>query len=69
MRTLWIPCEEEAGTEPPLILALNPTHQRDAWVALVGSVVYRSHALPIVWHVVEAQARECWLAHFDRLLR
>ena len=69
VRALWTPCEEEAGTEPPLVLALDPTHQRDEWVALVVSVVYRAHAIPVAWHVVAAQARESWLAHYDRLLR
>ena len=73
VRALWTPCEEdgegEAGTEPPLVLALDPTHQRDEWVALVVSVVYRSHAILVAWHVVEAQARESWLAHFEHLLR
>ena len=26
---LWRPCEKDAGTDPPLILALDPTHPRD----------------------------------------
>ena len=72
VRALWTPCaddEAEAGTEPPLVLALDPTHQRDEWVALVVSVVYRAHAIPVAWHVVAAQARESWLAHYERLLR
>ncbi len=35
-----------------LVLARDPTHHRDEWVALVAGVVYRGHALPVAWHVV-----------------
>ena len=69
VQALWTPCEEGDGTEPSRVLALDPTHPRDEWAALVVSVVYRSHAIPVAWQVVEAQARESWLAHFERLLR
>ena len=69
VRDLWTPGAGEAGTEPPLVLALDPTHHRDEWVALVVSVAYRQHALPVAWHVVGTQVRESWRAHFCRLLR
>ena len=69
VRDLWTPGAGEAGTEPPLVLALDPTHHRDEWVALVVSVAYRQHALPVAWHVVGAQVRESWREHFCRLLR
>ncbi len=69
VRALWTPGAGEAGTERPLVLALDPTHHRDEWVALVVGVAYRQQALPVAWHVVEAQARESWTAHYGRLLR
>ena len=36
---------------------------------MVVGVVYREQALPVAWHIVEAQARGSWVAHFGRLLR
>ena len=38
-------------------------------MALVISVVYRQHALPVAWHIVGAQAQGSWIDHFCRLLR
>ena len=38
-------------------------------MALVISVVYRQQAIPVVWHIVGAQARGSWIDHFCRLLR
>ena len=64
----WMPCGEDADPAS-LVLALDPTHHRDEWVALVVSVAYRQHALPVAWHVVGAQVRESWRAHFCRRLR
>ena len=64
----WTPCGEDADPAS-LVLVLDPTHHRDEWVALVVSVAYRQQALPVAWHVVGAQARESWRAHFGRLLR
>ena len=66
---LWTPGAEDSEPEPPLVLVLDPTHQRDAWVALVVGVVYRGHAIPVAWHVVAADASESWVGHFRRLLR
>ncbi len=68
VRELWTP-DGDAPAAAPLVLALDPTHHRDEWVALVVSVVYREHAIPVAWHVVAAQARGSWVAHFQRLLR
>ena len=68
VQALWTPCGE-AAAPASLVLALDPTHHRDEWVALVVSVVYRQQALPVAWHVVGAQVRESWRAHFCRLLR
>ena len=65
---LWTPGEGDSATETSLILALDPTHQRDEWVALAVSVVYREQALPVAWHVVRADASESWMAHYRRLL-
>ena len=44
----------------------------DSWPSSgssASSVAYRQHALPVAWHVVGAQVRESWRAHFCRLLR
>ncbi len=67
VRALWTSDRDAAAA--PLVLALDPTHHRDEWVALVVSVVYREHAIPVAWHIVAAQARGSWVAHFNRLLR
>ena len=60
VRVLWTPGAREAGTEPPLVLALDPTHHWDEWVALMVSVTYCQHALPVAWHVV-ARRGTPWL--------
>ncbi len=65
---LWTPGEGDSATETSLVLALDPTHQRDEWVALAVSVVYREQAIPVAWHVVRADAPESWMAHYRRLL-
>ena len=65
---LWTPGGGDSATETSLVLALDPTHPRDAWVALVVSVVYREQAIPVAWHVVKADASESWIAHYRRLL-
>ncbi len=49
VRDLWTSDRSAPEAEAPLVLALDPTHHRDAWVALVVSVVYREHALPVAW--------------------
>ena len=69
VRDLWTCDRETPDAPPPLVLALDPTHHRDEWVALVVGVVYREQALPVAWHIVEAPARGSWVAHFGRLLR
>ena len=55
------------------MLAVDPrpegSRKQDDLVALVISVVYRQHAIPIAWHIVGAQAKESWIEHFCRLLR
>ena len=55
--------------QEPLVLALDPTSKQDELVALVISVVYRQHAIPVAWHIVGAQAKGSWIDHFCRLLR
>ena len=65
---LWTPVEGDSAAEPSLVLALDPTHQRDEWVALAVSVVYRAQAIPVAWHVVRADAPESWVGHYRRLL-
>ena len=55
--------------QEPLVLAVDPTSRQDDLVALVISVVYRQHAIPVAWHIVEAQEKGSWIDHFCRLLR
>ena len=65
----WVPTGGRARAQEPLVLALDPTSKQDDLVALVISVVYRQHALPVAWHIVGAQAQGSWIDHFCRLLR
>ena len=51
------------------MLAVDPTSKQDDLVALVISVVYRQHAIPVAWHIVRAHEKEPWIDHFCRLLR
>ena len=69
VRSWWVPTEGRKLAQEPLVRALDPTSKHDELVALVISVVYRQHALPIAWHIVEAQAQGSWIDHFCRLLR
>ena len=55
--------------QEPLGLAVDPTSKQDDLVALVISVVYRQHAIPVAWHIVGAQAKGSWIDHICRLLR
>ncbi|MCY4519993.1 MAG: hypothetical protein OXC13_04345, partial [Caldilineaceae bacterium] len=41
---------------PPLVLAVDPTHQADRLVAPTVSVVLSQTALPVAWQMVPAQA-------------
>ncbi len=53
---------------PPLVLAVDPTHQADRLVALTVSVVLSQTALPVAWRMVPAQASLSWMASLCRLL-
>ena len=53
---------------PPLVLAVDPTHQRDRLVALTVSVVLNQTALPVAWRLVPAQASCSWRDLLCRLL-
>ncbi len=69
VRRGWVPTGGRELTQEPLVLAVDPTSKQDKLVALVISVVYRQHAIPVAWHIVGAQAKESWIDHFCRLLR
>ena len=69
VRSWWVPTGGRELAQEPLVLALDPTSKQDDLVALVISVVYRQHALPVAWHIVGAQAKGSWIDHFCRLLR
>ena len=69
VRSWWVPTGGRELAQEPLVLAADPTSKQDDLVALVISVVYRQHAIPVAWHIVGAQARESWIDHFCRLLR
>ena len=51
------------------MLAVDPTSKQDDLVALVISVVYRQHALPVAWPIVGAQENGSWIDPCCRLLR
>ena len=69
VRSWWVPTGGRELAQEPLVLALDPTSKQDDLVALVISVVYRQHAIPVAWHIVGAQAKGSWIDHFCRLLR
>ena len=69
VRSWWVPTGGRELAQEPLVLAADPTSKQDDLVALVISVVYRQHAIPVAWHIVGAQERESWIDHFCRLLR
>ncbi len=56
------------GPQPPLVLAVDPTHQADRLVALTVSVVLSQTALPVAWRMVPAQASLSWMDSLCRLL-
>ena len=57
-----------AEAPPPLMRAVDPTHQADRLVALTVSVVLNQTALPVAWRLVPAQASRSWMAILCRLL-
>ena len=69
VRSWWVPTGGRELAREPLVLAVDPTSKQDDLVALVISVVYRQHDLPVAWHIVGAQVKESWIDHFCRLLR
>ena len=69
VRSWWVPTGGRELAQEPLVLAVDPTPKQDDLVALVISVVYRQHAIPVAWHIVGAQAKGSWIDHFCRLLR
>ena len=73
VRSWWVPTDGRELAQEPLVLAVDPRpkgpRKQDKLVALVISVVYRQHAIPVAWHIVDAHAKESWIDHFWRLLR
>ncbi len=69
VRSWWVPTDGRELAQEPLVLAVDPTSKQDNLVALVISVVYRQHAIPVAWHIVGAHEKESWIDHFCRLLR
>ncbi len=61
VRSWRVPAAERELHQEPLVLALDPRpevpRKQDELVALVISVVYCQHTLPIAWHIVESQAQ------------
>jgi hypothetical protein len=57
-----------AADEQRLVLALDATSLGDRFVVLAISVVYRSCAVPVAWHVLPAGQRAAWRPHWERLL-
>ena len=52
-----------------LLLPYKDPRKQDDLMALVVSVVYRQHAIPVAWHNVGAQERGSWIDPFCLLLR
>lgn len=52
-----------------LALALDATAHGERVVALMVSVLYRSSAIPVTWHVLPAKQAGAWMPHLLRLLR
>ena len=73
VRSWWVPTGGRELAQEPLVLAVDPRPQgprkQDDLVALVISVVYRQHAIPVAWHIVRAQDKEPWIDPCCRLLR
>ena len=69
VRRGWVPTGGRERAQEPRVLAVDPTSKQDKLVALVISGVYRQHAIPVAWHIVDAHAQESWIDHFCRLLR
>lgn len=55
-------------TADRLALAIDPTMQGDRTNALVISVVYRSCAIPVAWHILPANRSGPWIAPLVELL-
>jgi hypothetical protein len=51
-----------------LALAVDATYQRDRWVVLVVSVLYRGSAIPVAWQVLPANQKGAWLPSLCQLL-
>ena len=51
-----------------LVLAIDPTMKGDQINSIVISVVYRSCAIPIAWHILPANSPGEWIAPTVRLL-
>ena len=64
----WMAPPGPEAPRPPLVLAVDPTHQADRLVALTVSVVLNRTALPVAWRLVPAQASLSWMAILCRLL-
>jgi hypothetical protein len=52
----------------PLVLALDASNLRDRFTVLAISVVYSGTAIPVAWHIQEADAEGEWNRIWDRLL-
>ena len=52
-----------------LALALDPTLKNDNLAAIVVSAVYRGGAIPVAWHIVEANRKGKWMEPAAALLR
>ena len=54
---------------PQLALAIDPTLHGDRVTALVVSVLYRSSAIPIAWHILPANEKNPWIPPILKLLQ
>jgi hypothetical protein len=52
-----------------LVLAIDPTTHGDQLTALVVSVLYRSGAIPVAWHILPGNQPGAWIAPLQTLLQ
>ena len=62
----WVLCWWRSGR---LALAVDPTLKGDATTAIVISVVYRSCAIPVAWHIRRANQPGSWMDPTVELLQ
>lgn len=61
-------CVELGNPDDPLVIALDASNLRDRFTVLAISVVYSGTAIPVAWHIQQADAKGEWRVIWNRLL-